>query len=129
MPTKRELSIEEFRKQYPHLSREMEGSGKEDGTEEEGLEGEVEEEEEVQGEGGQERRETAESEGYEPTVLDYLARCDTDKQALEIIDYMERRGEISKEQAASLRRRLKEKGVRTFGQKRGSNHYYKKFSR
>jgi hypothetical protein len=122
---KKDLSTDEFRKKYPHLSSELEeGEGaNEEGLLDEELEGEV------QGEEGATKKEAIESSGYEPSVMDFLARCDTDKQALEIIDYMERRGEISKDQAESLRLRLKENGVHSFGQKRGSDHYNKKFIR
>jgi len=112
---KKELTTDEFRKKYPHLSSEME----EGGNEEEGLEGEDE----------SQKKDAIDSSGYEPTVLDFLARCDNDKQALEIIDYEERRGEITKEQAESLRERLKKNGVRSFGQKRESGYYHEKFNR
>jgi len=36
---------------------------------------------------------------YDPDVIDFIRRCDTEEQAEEIIDYMERRGEITTEYA------------------------------
>jgi len=63
---------------------------------------------------------------YDPDVIDFLRRCDTAEQAEEIIAYMERRGEISKEYAAKLRKQLKEKGVRSFGPKKEENYYLKR---
>jgi hypothetical protein len=39
---------------------------------------------------------------------------------------MERRGEISKEYAARLRKQLKEKGIRSFGPKKEENYYLKR---
>ncbi|MEM3874667.1 MAG: DUF2095 family protein [Candidatus Bathyarchaeia archaeon] len=63
---------------------------------------------------------------YDPDVIDFLRRCDTAEQAEEIISYMERRGEISKEYAAKLRKQLKEKGVRSFGPKKEENYYLKR---
>jgi len=62
---------------------------------------------------------------YDPDVIDFLRRCDTEEQAEEIIAYMERRGEISREYAAKLRKQLKEKGVRSFGPKKEENYYLK----
>ncbi|MEM3578755.1 MAG: DUF2095 family protein [Candidatus Bathyarchaeia archaeon] len=62
---------------------------------------------------------------YNPDVIDFLRRCDTEEQAEEIIAYMEKRGEISSKYAAQLRRQLKEKGVRSFGPKKEENYYLK----
>lgn len=62
---------------------------------------------------------------YDPDVIDFLRRCDTQEQAEEIIAYMERRGEISREYAEKLRKQLKEKGVRSFGPKKEENYYLK----
>ena len=50
--------------------------------------------------------------GYVPDVIDFIRRCDTEEQALEIIDFLEKRGEISREYANKLRRQLKEKGLK-----------------
>ena len=44
--------------------------------------------------------------GYNPDIVDFLRRCDTDKEALEIVDFMEKRGEISKEYGKKLREQL-----------------------
>ncbi|MBX5321208.1 MAG: DUF2095 family protein [Candidatus Bathyarchaeota archaeon] len=63
---------------------------------------------------------------YDPDVIDFLRRCDTQEQAEEIIAYMEKRGEISKEYAEKLRKQLKEKGVRSFGPKKEENYYLKR---
>lgn len=62
---------------------------------------------------------------YMPDVIDFIRRCDTEEQAKEIIDYMEKRGEIEKQYAKKLRRQLKEKGVRSFGPKKEENYYLK----
>lgn len=65
--------------------------------------------------------------GYVPSVIDFLQRCSTEQEGYEIISFMERRGEISKEYASSLRKRIEEGGIRSFGEKRESGHYFKKF--
>ena len=62
---------------------------------------------------------------YDPDVIDFIRRCDTEEQAEEIIDYMERRGEITTEYAKKLRKQLKEKGVRSFGPKKEEGYYFK----
>lgn len=65
--------------------------------------------------------------GYEPSIIDFLQRCSTDEEGLEVVSYMEKRGEISKEYANSLRKRIAESGIRSFGAKRESGYYYKRF--
>jgi hypothetical protein len=64
-----------------------------------------------------------EIDGYNPTVIDFLRRCDTAKQAEEIIDYLEKRGEIDNKYAQKLKAQLKKKGVRSFGAKREEGYY------
>lgn len=60
---------------------------------------------------------------YNPDVIDFICRCDNEKQAEEIIDYMEKRGEIDRKYAFKLKTQLKEKGVRSFGAKREEGYY------
>jgi hypothetical protein len=62
---------------------------------------------------------------YMPDVIDFIRRCDTEEQAEEIIDYMEKKGEIEKQHAKKLKKQLKEKGVRSFGPKKEENYYFK----
>lgn len=62
---------------------------------------------------------------FNPDVVDFLRRCDTDAQAEEIIAYMEKRSELTKERAAELRTQLKKNGVRCFGPKKEENYYFK----
>ncbi len=63
--------------------------------------------------------------GYEPTVIDFIRRCDTEEEALEVINYLEKKGEISREYAERLRKQLKEKGLRSFGTKKEPGYYFK----
>jgi hypothetical protein len=62
---------------------------------------------------------------YNPTVIDFIRRCDTEEQAKAIIEYLEKRGELTKEYAAKLRKQLKTEGVRSFGSKKEENYYFK----
>ncbi|MBS7637515.1 DUF2095 family protein [Candidatus Bathyarchaeota archaeon] len=63
--------------------------------------------------------------GYDPDVVDFIRRCDTEAQAEEIIDYMERRMEITHERAEELRAQLRDKGLRSFGEKKEPGYYFK----
>lgn len=60
---------------------------------------------------------------YVPDAVDYIRRCDHEKQAVEIIDYLEKRNEITVEYAHKLRKQLKTKGVRSFGPKKHDDYY------
>jgi hypothetical protein len=62
---------------------------------------------------------------YNPDVIDFIRRCDTESQASEVIAFMEKRGEIDKIYAKELRNRLKEQGVRSFGSKKEVDYYSK----
>ena len=62
---------------------------------------------------------------FNPTVVDFIRRCDTDVQAEEIISYLEKKGEITKEYAGELRSKLKREGVRCFGPKKEEYYYFK----
>ncbi len=66
---------------------------------------------------------------YEPDVIDFLRRCKDEKEGLEVIQYLENKGEISKEYAERLRKQLKEKGVRSFGERKTWGYYYKYFEK
>ena len=62
---------------------------------------------------------------FNPQAVDFIRRCDTEAQVEEIITYLEKRGEITHENAAQLRYQLKNEGVRSFGPKKEENHYFK----
>jgi hypothetical protein len=61
--------------------------------------------------------------GYSPDVIDFLRRCATDDEALDIINYLEERGEIKTHHAEELRNQLKQRGVRSFGTKKSWGYY------
>lgn len=103
----REYSKEELRKMFPNLMKELEDVSIEDKI----------------------VLKIDKSRGFEPTVIDFIKRCDRDEEALEIIDYLERKGEITKEYAESLRIRIREKGVRSFGRKRKPGYYFRAFGK
>lgn len=101
-----EYDREEFEKKFPALAKELEEGGIP-------IDAFRTDEEE-----GEELAEPMDFSGYEPTVIDFLRRCETDDEALEIINWMESRGEITPEIARELRITLTKKGVRAFGPKK-----------
>lgn len=110
-----EIDKKKFKKMFPHLAKEMEV--KEHGVAITSVRSNAQ------------TAEKASSEkfaGYIPDVIDFIRRCDNEPQAEEIINYMEKRGEISREYAQRLRKQLKEKGVRSFGSKKEDDYYLKR---
>ncbi len=99
-----EYDREEFEETFPALARELEGEGIPVDAYRQSEEAEDEE--------------VGDFSGYNPTVIDFLRRCETDDEALEIINWMEKHGEISHELAKRLRVILANEGVRAFGPKK-----------
>ena len=62
---------------------------------------------------------------YNPTLADFIRRCDTNAQAEEIIAYMQKRGEITTKNANDARLQLKKDGLRSFGTKKEQDYYFK----
>lgn len=101
------LEKKEFKKKYPKLAEEMEtGVGVSE------LNFEVEK--------PQPSRKFA---GYDPNVVDFIRRCTNDEQALEIIEYMKDREEITVEEAEQLCKQLEEEGLRSFGKRKTVGFY------
>ena len=98
------MEKDRFKKLFPHLAEELEGN---------------ESKVVIEAEGRQERKWA----GYTPDIVDFLRRCDTDEQGEEIIDYLERKGEISQDRALKLREQLKGEGIRSFGSRKQEGYY------
>lgn len=101
-----EIEKERFKKLFPHLAEEIiRGKGKVsiDSYRADPVDGE---------------KAVRRFAGYNPTVIDFIRRCDTEEQAEEIIDFMEGRGEISEEYAERLREKIRSEGVRSLGPKK-----------
>ena len=103
-----------FKKMFPNLSKELEG-----------------EENKVKIDAVRINSETAgktfcdKLHNFNPTVVDFIRRCDAEEQAETIIAFMEKRCEITPKRAVQLRTQLKKKGVRSFGPKKEDNYYFK----
>jgi hypothetical protein len=102
---------EEFRRNFPALSKELE----EGSTQEFTIDGvrTVSEESESK----------EEKIDYTPDVVDYIRRCDTLTQAYEIVDFLAKQGEITEGQARAIKSQLKSDGIRSFGAKKEKDHY------
>jgi hypothetical protein len=103
---------EEFRRTFPSLAKELQ----EKQTQSFKIDGVRVMPEEPQ-EGTPERR------TYLPDVVDYIRRCDTVKQALEIIDFLLKQEEISPSDAKAMKSQLRTEGLRSFGAKKEKDHY------
>lgn len=80
-------------------------------------------------EGGEAEAEKSREAPSMPTVVDYLRRCENDEEALEVIEYLERRGEITNDEAVKLKKQIKDHGVRSFGSKKEWGYYSEKYLR
>jgi hypothetical protein len=107
-------SDKSFKKMFPHLAKEL--SSGESAVSIDSVEPDSDEVEEP---------EPDKFHNYVPTVVDFIRRCSKDEEAHEIIIYMEKRGEITKEDAQKLKKQLEEKGVRSFGAKKEDGYYFK----
>jgi hypothetical protein len=105
------MEKKKFKELFPHLADELE-SGR----------SAVDLKSETVGTGGalNENRKWA---GYDPDIIDFIRRCDTNEQAAEIIDYMTKEDKISPEMADKLRKQLEEEGVRSFGKYKEPGYY------
>ncbi len=62
---------------------------------------------------------------YNPTIVDFIRRCDTQDQAEEIICYLLKRNEITLQQASEVREQIKKEGLRSIGSKKEEGYYFK----
>ena len=109
-----ETDKKSLKKMFPHLSKELElGDSK---VAIDSVRTETDE---------AEKAVTDKFHNYNPTVVDFIRRCDIEVQAESIIAYLEKRGELTKEYAEELRQQLKKGGVRSFGSKKEEGYYFK----
>jgi hypothetical protein len=100
---------DDFRRKFPHLAKELE---------EEKMKIRIDE---VKTQPAEDTEKALS--GYMPDVVDFIRRCDTLVEALEIVDYLEKRNELSFDAAVKLRAQLKIRGVRSFGPKKEAGYY------
>ncbi len=111
MNVSHEFSIEEFKKKFPRLAEEIFGDRDKQLT----L-----------------RVESGFSDpwrNYVPTVVDYIRRCKTTEEAIKVVEYLAKRGEITGEEAEELKSILVNYGVEFFGSRKEDDYYYKEAKR
>ncbi len=102
-----EFTRKEFNKKFPNMAEELEGKEKIP----------------IQSTRTNAKEAEKKLESHDPCAVDFLRRCDTPEQGLEIIDYLKKRGEIDGEYAAGLKTQLLQKGIESFGSKKDPGHY------
>lgn len=105
------LDSEDFKEKFPHLSEEIEKRKETiriDGVRTDSKEGEK---------AAKADRDSG------PSVVDFIRLCDTEEEALEIINHMEEEGKIDQKYAAKMRNQLANQGLRSFGSKRQPGEY------
>ena len=105
-----EYTRKEFKKKYPGLAKEMGGTG-------------TVRIQSVRSDAKEAEKATYATQGYEPTAVDYIRRCTSKEEALEIIDFLEKQGTIVAKYAKKLKSQLNKQGLRSFGQHRGPGCY------
>ena len=106
------MTDEEFKDSFPAISDELERGL----TQKYKIEG-------VRATLSEKTEETPAEETYIPGVIDYIRRCDTVNQALEIVDWMLKQGEITRAEARDIKSQLKSEGLRSFGSKKEKDYY------
>ena len=61
--------------------------------------------------------------GYLPDAVDYIRRCETVEEAMQIVDFLENHKQIPFEEAVRLRAQLRAMGVKSFGAKKEPGYY------
>ena len=108
--TEEGLTLDELKKIFPHLAKELNGDNRSISIS--GIRSDPSSMEDWR--------------GYSPDVIDFLRRCTTLAEGLEIIDFLETQQEITPDYATRLRKQLKDRGIRSFGSKKEKDFYLKK---
>lgn len=107
-----EIDKEKFKKKYPHIAEEIQTNCNKLKIESRKNFKSRKEEQKIR------------LRGYDPTVIDFIRRCDNFEEAELIIAYLEKKGELSKKNGELIRKQIKEKGIRSFGYKKEENFYF-----
>jgi len=112
------MNWQQLRKMFPHLTEELENRSQ-DGS------GHVRVTPGRSDVGVGEVTSSKDFSGYSPDAIDFLRRCNTEEEALKIIDFLEKRFVINYRYTEKLRRQLKTNGIRSFGSKKQDDYYLK----
>ena len=62
--------------------------------------------------------------GFDPQAIDFVRRAKTNEEALEVLNFLEQKGELSTEQCENLKQQLAEKGLASFGEHKEDGYYF-----
>ena len=62
--------------------------------------------------------------GFDPKAVDFIRRAKTNEEAIEVLDYLEKRGEISMEDCKNLMIQLEKHGLESFGEHKEDGFYF-----
>jgi len=102
----REYDVKEFRRKYPHLAEELE-----------------------EGVGVKSIKELVEGAGppFMPTAVDYLRRCSSLEEAMEVLEYLARTGQLREEERRLLEEKLVNEGLESLGPRKEFGYYSEKY--
>jgi len=106
-----DMKREEFKRRFPHLAEELDRGGMK--LQIDSVRSALEEAQKA----------ASDLSGYTPTAIDYLRRCDSVEEALDTINYLESKAEITTQYAARLKAQLRRHGVRSFGLRKDDDYY------
>jgi hypothetical protein len=120
---------EEIKNFLPHLLKEI--KGKKESVKIDAVDYEVERSESKDQESGEKEEHDLE-ELRDPKAMDFIRRCSTKEEAMEILDYLLKREEISEEKAKSIKKEIKkENGLKDLIEKSGGfkspGYYMRKY--
>lgn len=62
--------------------------------------------------------------GFDPQAVDFIRRAKTKEDALEILSYLEKRGELAPGDCQRLKQQLQEEGLESFGEHKHDGYYF-----
>lgn len=99
-----EYELDEFKKRFPHLAKELEAEAR-------SLSELVESTEPP----------------FMPTAIDYLRRCRTVKEAKEVLEYLVRTGQLKEEEREVFEEVLNNEGLESLGPRKEFGYYSEKY--
>ncbi len=67
--------------------------------------------------------------GYNPTVIDFLQRCKTESEGIEVVTFLVGQKELTEKEGETIIKQIRTKGIRSFGEYRRSGYYDKQARR
>ena len=62
--------------------------------------------------------------GFDPQAIDFIRRAKTEEEALEVLTFLENRGELSADDCQNLKQQLQEQGLESFGDHKPDGYYF-----